>query len=119
MCRPLVHLLIAFALLLQGVGSAWAASRMAAGEVQVAAHVAELPPCHQEAAQSQMTPGGNCCGAGLCHCAMACAATPALPVLAGISFFPRQAAAHGRLATSLPQTGYRGLLLRPPAALPS
>jgi len=116
---PLLHLLIAFTLLLQGVGSAWAATRMAAGDVAVAAHLAELPPCHQEAAQAEMTQAGNCCGTGVCHCAVACAATPALPLLATTSLFQRQAEPLGDVVESQLHAGYHGLPLRPPAALQS
>jgi len=119
MRRPLLHCLLVLTLLLQGVGSAWAASRMAAGDVAIAAHLAELPPCHQEAAQAELNQDGNCCGTGVCHCAMACAATPALPLLATTSLFQRQAEPLAELAESHLHAGYHGLPLRPPATLQS
>lgn len=120
MRRPLLHLLIAFTLLLQGVGSAWAATRMGAAEVQVAAHVAELPPCHQEAAQAEMGKAGmNCCGTGSCHCVMSCGGVPALSLAAnGLSF-----ASQPEPLTEAPQAallgGHYGPPLRPPASLQS
>lgn len=120
MRRPLLHVLIAFALILQGVGSAWAASRMAAGEVQVAAHVAELPPCHQEAAKAELGKAGmNCCGTGSCHCAMSCGAVPALSLALAASLFVQQAETIAERPQPVLQEGHYGPPLRPPATLQS
>lgn len=116
MRRPFLHALIAFALLLQGVGTAWAASRMGAGEVQMAAHVAELPPCHQQAAKAEMAKSGMaCCGTASCHCAMSCGAVPALTLGASGLGFDRVAE---RATDPLPprlHAGHYGPPLRPPA----
>lgn len=118
MRRPLINLLIAFALLLQGVGSAWAATRMAAGEVQVAAHVAELPPCHQEAAKAGLGKTAmNCCGTGSCHCVMSCGAVPALAFVASAALFPRQPVLPADAVQASVHAGHYGLSLRPPATL--
>lgn len=119
MRRPLLHCLLALTLLLQGIGSAWATSRMAAGDVAVAAHLAELPPCHQEAAEAEMAQARNCCGTGICYCAMACAATPALPLIAIMSLFQHQSESASEVAESLLHAGHYGLPLRPPATLQS
>lgn len=120
MRRPLVHLLIAFALLLQGAGSAWAATRMAAGEVQVAAHVAELPPCHQEAAKAELGKAGmNCCGTGSCHCAMSCGGAPALSLAVAAPLCAQQAETIAERPQPLLPAPYYGPPLRPPAVLQS
>lgn len=118
MRRPLVHLLIAFALLLQGAGSAWAASRMAAGEVQVAANVAELPPCHQEAAKAGLGKVGmNCCGTGSCHCVMSCGGAPALSLAMAASLRAQQAETIAERPQAMLQAGHYTSQLRPPATL--
>ncbi len=119
MRRPLLNLLIVFALLLQGVGSAWAATRMAAGEMQVAAHVAELPPCHQEAAKAEMGKAGNCCGTGNCHCAMSCGGAPALSLAMTAALFAQQAETIAERPQALLPAPYYGSPLRPPAILQS
>lgn len=92
---------------------------MAAGDVAVAAHLAELPPCHQEAAKAELDQDGNCCGTGVCQCAMACAASPALPLLAMSSLFQRQAEPAGEGVECLLHAGHYGSPLRPPATLQS
>lgn len=118
MRRPLIHLLIAFTLLLQGVGSAWAATRMAAGEVQVAAHVAELPPCHQEAAKAGLGKTAmNCCGTGSCHCVMSCGGLPALSLATTASLRAQQSEVIAERPQALLQPGHYGPPLRPPAVL--
>ncbi|MES2683732.1 MAG: CopL family metal-binding regulatory protein [Pseudomonadota bacterium] len=120
MRHTLLHLLITFTLLLQGVGSAWAATRMAAGEVQVAAHVAELPPCHQEAAKAEQDKAGmNCCGTGSCHCVMSCGGVPALSLAASASLFAQQAETIAERSTPVLHAGHYGPPLRPPATLQS
>ena len=120
MRRPLLHLLIVFTLLLQGVGSAWAATRMAAGEVQVAAHVAELPPCHQEAAKAEQGQAGmNCCGTGSCHCVMGCGGVPVLSLALAASLFAQQAEPIAERTQPVLQAGHYGPPLRPPATLQS
>ena len=120
MRRPLIHLLIAFALLLQGVGSAWAATRMAAGDVQVAAHIDNLPPCHRQAATAaQGKPGMHCCGTASCHCVMSCGGVPALSLAMAASLFERQAETIAERAQPLLQAGHYGSPLRPPATLQS
>lgn len=118
MRRPLIHCFIALILLLQGVGSAWSASRMAAGDVQMAAQVADLPPCHQAAAKAQMGKGGmHCCGTSLCPCIMACGAVPALAFSLVAALLPRQLETLGEPSPLALQAGHYGLPLRPPAAL--
>lgn len=118
---PLIHCLMVVALLLQGFGSAWAATRMVAGEVAFAAQLAELPPCHRQAAQDERdaADGMACCGTAACHCLMACAATAGLglkPV--AIRFAPQVNAAAPREAGAL-QAVFYGPPLRPPATLQS
>ncbi len=118
MPRPLIHLLIAFALLLQGVGSAWAATRMGAAEVQVAAHLADLPPCHQDAAKAQQADEAstmNCCGTGSCQCVMSCGGVPALSLAMAAALFARQAEITAEPPQPALQAGFYGAPLRPPA----
>lgn len=117
MRRPLVHLLIAFVLLLQGVGSAWAATRMAAGDVQITAHIANLPPCHQAAAKSDAAKlGMRCCGSGSCHCEMSCGALPVLAFAANGTLWLLQAMLLTETVQPALQAGHYGSALRPPAA---
>ena len=118
MRRPLLHCLIVFVLLMQGVGSAWAATRMAAGEVQVAAHIAELPPCHQEAAKADAGKAAmNCCGTGNCHCVFSCGGVPALSLSALSALFTQQVELIAERPQAALARGYYGPPLRPPAAL--
>ncbi|MES2885358.1 MAG: CopL family metal-binding regulatory protein [Pseudomonadota bacterium] len=118
MRRPLLNLLIVFALFLQGVGTAWAATRMAAGEVQMAAHVAELPPCHQEVVKAEIgNTSMNCCGTASCHCAMSCGVLCALSFAASVALFQPQALSLSEPVQIALQRGHYGSALRPPAAL--
>jgi hypothetical protein len=122
MRRPLAHCLMVLALLFQGVGSAWAATRMSAGEVAFAAHVAELPPCHQVAAKATrdhgFAKGGmNCCGTANCHCVMGCAAAPASALNAQAMGTQREMETAGERVASAPAQQFYGPPLRPPAPL--
>ena len=117
MRRPLINLLMVFALLLQGVGSAWAATRMSAGEVAFAAHLADLPPCHQQQAEDERDDQASmaCCGTAACHCAMSCGAVTGLQCDAAAIRFGRFV-----MATPLGESGalqavFYGPPLRPPA----
>ena len=120
MRRPLLNLLMIFALLLQGVGSAWAATRMSAGEVAFAAHVAELPPCHQQQAEdereaSDQQAGMACCGTAACHCAMSCGAATGLQCDAAAIRFARFTPAIAPREAGALQAVFYGPPLRPPA----
>lgn len=118
MRHSLVHCAVALVLLMQGLGSAWAASRMAAAELQPAAHVAAMPPCHsQTAAETQGKAVMHCCGTSLCPCLMACGAVPALAFSLVAALLPRQLETLGEPSPLALQAGHYGLPLRPPVAL--
>lgn len=117
MRRSFLHCLIVLVLLMQGVGSAWAGTRMAAGEVQVAAHIAQLPPCHQQAAKDHAKATMNCCGTGNCHCVFSCGGAPALSLSALTALFTQQAEVIAERPQAALPTGFYGPPLRPPAAL--
>jgi hypothetical protein len=115
MRRTLAHCFLVLILLSQGLGSAWAASTMAAGSVQLAAQVADLPPCHQpEAAQAM-----DCCGTSSCQCLMSCgmAAAFALATTA-VCYLPITLVGAERASAAL-QAGFYGPPLRPPLTLQS
>lgn len=117
MRRPLIHLLIAFTLLLQGVGSAWAATRMGAGDVQAAAHLADLPPCHRAATEAaQGKAAMPCCGTSACHCVMSCGGVPALSLATIDLAFAQQLEARAEAPQSALQAVHYGPPLRPPSA---
>ncbi len=110
------RLLIVFALLAQGLGSSWAASTMAAADVQQAAQISELPPCHQAAAGAEMKQSGmDCCGTGSCQCLMGCGVLPALSLSAAATSFQPQTSLLAEAALSALQAGHYGSALRPPA----
>lgn len=116
----LVHALVAFALLMQGFGGAWAAGRMAAAEVQMAAQLAELPPCHQQAAKAEQAAAGmTCCGTASCQCVMGCGVLSALSLAAVTTRFSRQLQASPDSPQPALLTLAYGPPLRPPAALQS
>ncbi len=124
MRRPLLHCLIALTLLLQGLGSAWAVSMMAAMDVQMAAQamaITELPPCHQEAAletaEAQSPRAGmDCCGTGSCQCLMGCGVL-SLAVSAGsTALFQRQSPPPGERLVSALRASHTDPALRPPAS---
>ena len=111
------------ALLLQGVGGAWAATRMSAGEVAFAAELQELPPCHRQQAQEERRAasenGMACCGTAACHCAMACAALPALLAEAAAVRFERDLTFAAPSTVGALASVFYGPPLRPPAPLQS
>lgn len=124
MRRPLVHCLIALVLLTQGLGSAWAATRMTAGEVAFAAHLADLPPCHQQQAQDDReaaakTGGMPCCGTAACHCAMSCGAAMGLSFDTAALRHARQVEPVSTRVEHAPHAVFYGPPLRPPAPLQS
>jgi len=122
MHRLLAHCLIALVLLLQGIGSAWSASRMVSAEVQFSAHLAELPPCHRQALKESRGKDATtmrCCGTASCHCVMSCGGLPALPLQSTAAFFARQSEFIGEHTGLSPRAIHYGPGLRPPAILRS
>ena len=118
MPRPLLHCFVALLLLVQGLGSVWAASGMAAGQLAYAAAQAELPPCHQEASAKSGGMKSACCIGGHCKCAALCAASTAAALAALPPQLPLQASAtpsdHALAARAL--LGHHQRPPRPPAA---
>lgn len=87
--RPLIHLLLALSLAVQGVASAAMAHAMAAPSAAAAADTGmEAMPCHGHHAASEPSAPASakgCCGHG--HCALACA-TAALPLAVAAMAMP-------------------------------
>lgn len=114
--KRLPVLLLLCALLLQWLGSAWAAAGMAGAGLQRSDAAAEaLPPCHRPPPPDA---GDGCFDEGGCRCLAACLSQPPLCPQAAVPGFVPVAAARwidGRPAA--PRAGYRGPPLRPPSSL--
>lgn len=110
MLRPLIHVALALALMLQGLAAAWAAP---AAPAEPAAAVEERMPCHDEP-PAESAVEMPCCPDGACDCAMACHAATGVPVrVAALAVAPPDRAAAGASpGAAVPP--HRVHLLRPP-----
>ena len=109
MTRPLRAALLILALLLQGLGNAWALPP----EIQVEQEQGAMP-CHDDAGSQDQMP---CCGDDLdCHCGSACfgAGGALAPALAGFGEAPESAPLLAADSLGL-LPSHALLLLRPPA----
>ena len=108
-------LLLLCALLLQGLGSAWAAAGMAGATLQRSDAAASLPPCHRPVPTDT---ADTCFDEGGCRCLAACLSQPPLfPQPSFPGFLPTAAASWTDGQPASPSRGHYGPPLRPPSTI--